>query len=233
MLKLSVVLPVYNEEAVLVKSVEQIGSFLTGRFGADFEILVVDNGSTDNTISRAKDLANTYKYVRFMHIDEKGRGRALRYAWSRCDSEIVSYMDVDISTRLDAFPELIKAIDAGSDISIGSRWVPGATVRRSFIRAFLSGGYNMLLAVILGVNFRDAQCGFKAMKKSVYNELAADLKNDEWFFDTELLVKASRKGYKITEVPVNWDERIDRKSKVNIFGTVFDYLILILKLRFE
>ena len=140
MLKLSVVLPVYNEEAVLVKSVAEIRSFLVGRFSTDFEIVVVDNGSTDNTLSRAKDLSNTYEYVRFMHIDEKGRGRALRYAWSRCESEIVSYMDVDISTRLDAFPELIKAIDSGSDISIGSRWVSGAGFGAHLYGRFFRGG---------------------------------------------------------------------------------------------
>jgi glycosyltransferase involved in cell wall biosynthesis len=231
--KLSVVLPVYNEESVLEKNVVDIWAFLSGQFGSDFELVVVDNGSSDSTLKKARGLSKEYDNIRCFHLEERGRGRALKSAWLSCDSRIVSYMDIDIATDLRAFPELIRAVENGSDIAIGSRWVPGAVVHRSFLRGVLSCGYNVLLKIVLGVGFSDAQCGFKAMKKAVLQELAADLNNDEWFFDTELLYKASRKGLTIKEVPVVWDERKDRKSKVNVFGTVFDYLFLIIKLRFE
>jgi glycosyltransferase involved in cell wall biosynthesis len=233
MSKLSVVLPVYNEESVLEKNVAKIWAFLSCEFPADFEIVIVDNGSKDRTFAKSQALAKKYDYTRCIHLEEKGRGLALKSAWSSCDSKIVSYMDIDIATDLGAFPEMICAIEGGSDIAIGSRWVPGAVVHRSFVRGILSGGYNVLLKTVLGVRFSDAQCGFKAMKKTVFDVLVSDLKNDEWFFDTELLFKASRKRFTIKEIPVKWDERKDRKSKVNVPATVYDYLVDVLKLRFS
>jgi glycosyltransferase involved in cell wall biosynthesis len=231
--KLTVVLPVYNEEFVLEKNVGKIRSFLSENYVSSFELMIVDNGSTDGTLEKASELAEKHGCVRVIHLDAKGRGRALKTAWSSCDSEIVSYMDIDISTDLSAFPDLIRAVESGHDIAIGSRFVPGSVVSRSFTRGFLSGGYNALLKGILGVGFSDAQCGFKAMKKSVFDALVSDVENNEWFFDTELLVKASRRGFKIKEVPVRWDERKDRKSKVNVLATVYGYTVDVLKLRFS
>ncbi len=172
--KLTVVLPVYNEQAVLKSAVSKIHTYLSDTPFKNFEILIADNGSTDRTLETAKLVSRSYGSVRILHLKEKGRGRSLKEAWSVCDSDIVSYMDIDISTDLSAFPELIKAVDGGFDIAIGSRWVPGASVNRSVVRGVLSGGYNLLLRIVLGVDFRDAQCGFKAMKKSVFTELASE-----------------------------------------------------------
>jgi glycosyltransferase involved in cell wall biosynthesis len=231
--KLTVALPVYNEEFVLEKSVRKIHSFLSENYVSSFELLIVDNGSTEGTFEKASELAEKHGCVRVIHLDAKGRGRALKTAWSSCDSEIVSYMDIDISTDLSAFPDLIRALESGHDIAIGSRFVPGSVVSRSFTRGVLSGGYNALLKGILGVGFSDAQCGFKAMKKSVFDALVSDVENNEWFFDTELLVKASLRGYSIKEIPVRWDERKDRKSKVNVLATVYGYTVDVLKLRFR
>jgi glycosyltransferase involved in cell wall biosynthesis len=231
--KLTVVLPVYNEEFVLEKNVGKIRSFLSENYVSSFELLIVDNGSTDGTPKKASEIAQKHGCVRAIHLDAKGRGRALKTAWSSCDSEIVSYMDIDISTDLSAFPDLIRAVESGHDIAIGSRFVPGSVVSRSFTRGVLSGGYNTLIKTVLGVGFSDAQCGFKAMKKSVFDSLVSDLDNNEWFFDTELLVKAMRRGYTIKEIPVCWDERKDRKSKVNVLATVYDYIVDVLKLRFS
>lgn len=230
--KLSVVLPVYNEVDVLERNAVKIHSFLSGSFPS-FEILIVDNGSTDGTLDKAVELSNRYESIRAIHLDAKGRGRALRAAWLSCDSETVSYMDIDIATDLEAFPRMIRAVEDGCDIAIGSRWIPGAVVHRSLMRGVLSGGYNTLLKILLGAGFSDAQCGFKAIKRDVFLALAPNLKNDEWFFDTELLYKASKKGFAIREIPVKWDERKDRKSKVNVLPTIIDYLVLAIKLRLE
>jgi glycosyltransferase involved in cell wall biosynthesis len=231
MRKLSVVLPVYNEETVLEKNVGKITSFLSQNFGDDYIVIISDNGSTDRTFKKAQELASRLPNVSCIHLDEKGRGCALKKAWSVTDSGIVSYMDIDLSTGLESFPLLIKNLEEGADIAIGSRFSPGAAVDRSFLRGVLSAGYNKFIQVFLGASFHDAQCGFKAMKKAVFDSLVDEVKNNEWFFDTEFLYRAQRRGYRINEVPVKWSENPD--SKVDIVSTVIDYLFLILKLRFE
>ena len=164
-------------------------------------------------------LAQTIDQVRFMHLDAKGRGRALRAAWMASDAQVVAYMDVDLSTRIDAVVPLIIPILSGrADITIGSRLVRGARVRRSRRREVLSRGYNLLLRSALHVRFRDAQCGFKAVRTQVARELLPRVRDDGWFFDTELLVIGERAGLRIHEIPVEWVE--DPDSRVNIPSTV-------------
>ena len=140
------------------------------------------------------------------HLDEKGRGRALRKVWLESNADIVSYMDVDLSTSLYAFPELIKAIISGYDIAFGSRLVKGSRTYRSFKREFLSRIYSIFLKITLWVHFRDAQCGFKAVSRRIAQKIVPRIKNGEWFFDTELLVIGEKLGYKLAEIPVEWKE---------------------------
>lgn len=222
-----IVLPVYNEENTIKDSVRKIVGFLDNRY--DFEILIVDNGSTDKTLEKAKKLCEDYSGIKCIHIDKKGRGRALRKAWSESNADIFSYMDIDLSTDLSAFPRLIEEINNGYDIAIGSRHIKGAKVYRSFRREILSRGYNILLKLFFGVNFSDAQCGFKAVNKRIVEEVIPDVKDQEWFFDTEMLVIAEKKGFRIKEVPVYWEE--NRESKVKVFKTIFDYMTSIFRLR--
>lgn len=231
MKKISIVLPVFNEEKVIEQNVDEIRNFLIQNLEHDFEIIIVDNGSKDSTLDKIKKICNRYSYVNYIHIDERGRGRALRKAWSENSSDIVSYMDIDLSTSLNAFPRLIKAIEDCYDIAIGSRFVKGSNIKRSFMRGFLSRGYNLLLKLFFNTSFSDAQCGFKAIRKSVLEEILDDVKDQKWFFDTELLIKAERKGFRIKEVPVNWTE--SRNSKVNILKTIVDYIKSIIRLRIE
>ncbi len=231
--KISLTLPVYNEEAVIEDSVKKVREFLNMNLGDTYEwkIVIADNGSTDATPVKAKSLSDKYADIRYTHIDEKGRGRALRDVWSETNADIFCYMDIDLSTDLDAFPRLIDKIAEGYDIVIGSRFIKGASVNRSFKRELLSKGYNALLKLFLGVKFSDAQCGFKAVNKRVVDKILPEIKDQEWFFDTELLVRAERKGFKIAEIPVKWIE--DTGSSVKLFRTISVYVKSIIRLMLE
>lgn len=222
-----ITLPVYNEENALEGSVEKIIGLLAGKY--DFRILIVDNGSTDGTLEKAEELSKRYPQAGFIHLDEKGRGRALRKAWSGSDADIFCYMDIDLATDLNKFQELIKAFDEGYDIAIGSRHADGAQVRRSLRRGLLSRGYNLLLRLFFGVSFLDAQCGFKAVSRRVVKDVIPAVRDQKWFFDTEMLIRAERRGLRIKEIAVQWDE--GRDSKVDVLRTVFDYVRDMVRLR--
>jgi Glycosyl transferase family 2 len=167
--------------------------------------------------------------VGFVHLPDRGRGRAVRSAWMASDARVLAYMDVDLSTRLDALTALVAPLLMGSgDITIGSRLVRGARVTRSARRELMSRGYNLLLRAVLHTRFHDAQCGFKAMRAPVARDLVPMVRDQGWFFDTELLVLAQRAGLRIHEVPVEWVE--DPDSRVNIPRTVLVDLRGVLRL---
>ena len=154
-----------------------------------------------------------------LHIPQKGRGRALRAAWLASPADVLSYMDVDLSTDLAAFPPLIEAIASeGYDIAIGSRLARGADIRRSLRREAISRGYNVMIKGLFFTRFSDAQCGFKAVSRRAVQELVPLIENNEWFFDTELLILAEKAGYRIKEIPVRWLE--DPDTRVNVPKTV-------------
>lgn len=214
-----IAIPVYNEERDLERSVRTLHAHLRSLVPFPTRITIVDNASTDTTGGIGSLLAHTVDGVRFMHLDAKGRGRALRAAWMASDAHVVAYMDVDLSTRIDALVPLIMPVVSGhADIAIGSRLMPGARVTRSRRREMLSRGYNLLLRSALHVRFRDAQCGFKAIRTQVARDLVPLVRDDGWFFDTELLVLAERAGFRIHEIPVEWIE--DPDSRVDIPATV-------------
>jgi glycosyltransferase involved in cell wall biosynthesis len=204
-----VLLPVYNEEHVLKKNCQNI----------DWIITIGDNASTDNTLVVARNLEKRFKDVRVFHLLQKGRGRMVKYAWVKSKADILSYMDIDLSTDLNAFPPMIEAIIDGYDIAIGSRQYKGAAVDRSIRREIISRGYIWVLKLFLGFPFTDAQCGFKAASKKVVSDLFPFIKDDEWFFDTELLYIAYKEGYRVKELPVRWIE--DRDSRVKILRTAW------------
>jgi glycosyltransferase involved in cell wall biosynthesis len=216
-----VVIPVLNEAHVLEKSVETVRRFILGDSRYVWRVVVVDNGSTDGTQAVARRLSQTYPDVTFMHLVEKGRGRALRYAWMQSACDIACYTDVDLSTGLKHLPELVDAIAIeGYDIAIGSRLMKGSVTRRCLKRELTSRAYNSLLKAALHVRFTDAQCGFKAISRNAITALAPHVRDESWFFDTELLVQAERQGRRIKEVPVVWIE--DDDSRVKIVKTAWD-----------
>jgi len=228
--KVDVIIPVYNEEKVLKDSITSLRAFLLkSLYFLDWRIMIADNGSTDNTGKVAAGLASRYKQVFYKKIDRKGRGYALRKTWLGSNADILSYMDVDLSTHLEAFPIIITALLNGFDVAIGSRLMRGSTVKRSFKREVLSRGYNLLVKLILKTRFSDAQCGFKAITRKVAHKLVPLIKDNEWFFDTELLVLAEKKKYRIFEMPVGWIE--DTDTKVQITKTSKNYIESLFRLR--
>jgi glycosyltransferase involved in cell wall biosynthesis len=213
-----IVVPVYNEEADLESSVRRLRAYLDDRFPFASAITIADNASTDATWAIARRLADSMPGVRALHLDEKGRGRALRQAWLASEAPIVAYTDVDLSSDLDALLPLVAPLLSGhSQVSIGSRLARGARVTRGPKREFISRSYNLVLRSVLRVGFRDAQCGFKAMRADVARLLLPEVRDQAWFFDTELLVLAERAGLRVHEVPVDWVD--DPDSRVAIGST--------------
>jgi putative flippase GtrA len=218
-----VVVPVYNEEHVLAPSIERLHAYLAAGFPFSWRITIVDNASTDGTWLSATRLARELPNVEARHLDRKGRGLALRSAWTASDATVVAYMDVDLSTDLDAFLPLIAPLVSGhSDIAIGSRLSPGSTVARAPKREFISRTYNLILRTVLATRVRDAQCGFKAVRADVVRRLLPAIKDDGWFFDTELLLLAEHNGLRIQEIPVDWID--DADSRVHVTRTAVDDL---------
>jgi glycosyltransferase involved in cell wall biosynthesis len=215
---LDIVVPVYNEEADLAPAVRRLHEFLTESLPFSARITIADNASTDATLQVARILEAELNGVEVLHLDEKGRGRALRAAWRASDAAVVAYMDVDLSTGLEALLPLVAPLVSGhSDIAIGTRLSRGSRVVRGTKREFISRGYNLLLRTSLRAGFSDAQCGFKAMRADVARELLPLVEDGEWFFDTELLVLAERAGLRIHEVPVDWVD--DPDSRVDVVDT--------------
>ena len=218
-----IVVPVYNEELDLEHSVRRLRAYLDACFPFHANVTIADNASTDDTQAIGERLAATVPGVSYMRLSDKGRGRALAAAWLLSKAEVVGYMDVDLSTDLGALLPLVAPLISGhSDVAVGSRLAPGSRVRRGAKRELISRCYNALLRVALGARFRDAQCGFKAIRTETARRLVPRTENRSWFFDTELLVLAQRAGLRIHEVPVDWDD--DPDSRVSILPTALEDL---------
>ncbi|MEZ5123102.1 MAG: bifunctional glycosyltransferase family 2/GtrA family protein [Solirubrobacterales bacterium] len=218
--EVDIVIPVYNEEVALERSVRRLHHFLTDGFPFRWRIVIADNASTDATPQIARRLAGELPQVRHLRVAEQGRGRALRAAWSRSPAAVVAYMDVDLSTDLRALlPLVAPLVSRHSELAIGTRLSRGARVVRGPKRELISRGYNALLHAVLRARFSDAQCGFKALRTDVARELLPEIRDDGWFFDTELLVLAQRRGMRISEVPVDWVD--DPDSRVRIVATAW------------
>lgn len=229
-LLLDVVVPVHDEESVLATSVRRLHEHLSRAFPAEFRITIADNASTDRTAEVAAALAIALPEVRSLRLEEKGRGRALKAAWSASRADVVAYMDVDLSTDLTALPALVEPLLADrADVAIGSRLAPGAEVERGLRREVISRCYNRILQAALSVGVADAQCGFKAVRADVARDLLPRVRDGGWFFDTELLVLAERSGYRVLELPVAWHD--DPDSSVALARTALDDLRGIARLR--
>jgi glycosyltransferase involved in cell wall biosynthesis len=226
-----VVIPVYNEEDDLEHSVNTLRNFLRDRCPYQWRIVIADNASVDSTLDIAKRLLSEYPQVAYLHLDQKGRGRALRRAWLESEADVVSYMDVDLSTNLEAFLPLVDGlVKEGFDVAIGSRLKKGAAVDRQLKREIISRCYNLLIKLMFRNRFSDAQCGFKALTRKAVEALVPMLKDQGWFFDSELLLRAEQKGYAIYEVPVTWVD--DPDSRVNIVDTAWGDLKGLFRVRF-
>jgi len=213
-----VVVPVYNEVEALRPSVERLHAYLSGSFPFTWRITIADNGSTDGTAELAGELEDELQGVSAVRLDRRGRGLALHEVWSASEARVLAYMDVDLSTDLDALLPLVAPLVSGhSDVAIGSRLSVGASVARRPKREFVSRCYNLMLRAVFASKVHDAQCGFKAVRTDIAGPLLAEIEDDGWFFDTELLLLAERNGLRILEVPVDWID--DPDSRVHIAKT--------------
>jgi putative flippase GtrA len=220
---LDLVVPVYNEQAALADSVRRLHGYLAESFPYRTRITIADNASTDATLAIAHDLADQLSDVVVMHLEQKGRGRALRAAWTESTAPVLAYLDVDLSTDLAALLPLVAPLVSGhSDLAIGTRLARGSRTVRGPKREVISRCYNLILRGSLRARFSDAQCGFKAIRKDVAQQLLPLVKDEAWFFDTELLVLAERSGLRIHEVPVDWVD--DPDSRVDIVSTAVEDL---------
>jgi glycosyltransferase involved in cell wall biosynthesis len=229
---LEVVIPAYNEEQMLARSVLRLHHFLSQDFPCSWIITIADNASVDATPQIAQALATDLPHVNVVRLEQKGRGRALRAAWSRSHARVVAYMDADLSTDLRGLLPLVAPLLSGhSEIAIGSRLLRSARVTRGLKREFISRSYNRLLHTVLHARFSDAQCGFKAVRADVLPELLPMVRDESWFFDTELLVVAQRAGLRIHEVPVDWID--DPHSSVALVATALEDLRGVVRLAFR
>jgi len=230
--RVDVVIPCYNEVTVLRASVERTVALFAEHPRYDWRLVIADNGSTDGTGALASELEAEYPQVQALLLTIKGRGLALREAWMRSDAQVVTYMDVDLSTDLAHLPVLVDMVARdGCDVAIGTRLARGAHTRRSLKREITSRGYVMLIrATFPRLRISDAQCGFKALSRRSVENLVPLIENRMWFFDTELLILAHRAGYRICELPVRWDE--DPDTKVNILNTATEDVRGLLRMRF-
>lgn len=231
--KVDVVIPVYNEENKLERCVQRLRTHLAQHPAHAWRIVIADNASTDRTWQIAQQLSCQLPDVACLHLDEKGRGRALKAAWAASDANIVSYMDVDLSTDLGAFVPMIDGLARrGYHVAVGTRLARGSQVRRSLKREVVSRGYNLLVKVCFPrKQFSDAQIGFKALSAKAARELLPQIEDNQWFFDTEILVLAQQNGYRILEVPVQWVE--DRDSRVRVARSAVDNVKGLVRLRFR
>ena len=228
---LEIVVPVHNEESVLAASVRRLHTHAARALSdLDVRITIADNASTDATASIARSLTGSLPGVGVLESDEKGRGRALRAAWSASSADVVAYMDVDLSTDIRLLRWLVAPLlDDHADLVIGSRLAAGAEVERSLKRELISRSYNGLLRLLLGVGFSDAQCGFKAARRRELLPVLERVENQNWFFDTELLYLAECDGLRIRELAVRWVE--DPDSSVRLLATALEDLRGVRRLR--
>ena len=233
----NVTLPLFNEEVQLADNARRLATFLAGQPPYCWEVVIADNGSTDRTWAIAQalaaagtDLSSGRVQLRAIHLDTAGRGGALKAAWQSSEADILSYMDVDLSTNLADLPALLVAITGGgADLAVRSRLLPDSKTTRGWKREVLSWVYSRLIRRALGLRVRDAQCGFKAIRRETARALLPQVKDCGWFFDTELLALAQRAGYRIAEVPVRWVD--DPGSTVKLLPTIWKDVCGVWRLR--
>jgi glycosyltransferase involved in cell wall biosynthesis len=215
---INIVIPVYNEEKVLASSITQVTAFLKTNCPYPHELVIAENGSSDRTLAIARELAAQDHSLHVLHLDQKGRGGAIKTAWLASKADILTYMDVDLSTDLSFFLPLITPLIKGeADLSIGSRLLDPTLTKRCLKREAISRAYNTLVKCAFHTHFSDAQCGFKAITRAAAHRLLPNVADKGWFMDTELLLLAHAHGYRIYDLPVRWVE--DADSRVKLFST--------------
>ncbi len=227
--KILLALPVYNEEKVLEKSVLKLYNYFKKQVEDDWQIIIVNNASTDSTQRIAELLDQNIVEVKTFYLREKGRGNALKAVWQKYEADIYAYCDIDLATDINNFIDLFKAIKSGNNIAIGSRYIKNSQTERTISRLIYSKVYIWLVRLFFPTKLNDFQCGFKAVDKKIVLDVLSLVKDNEWFFDTELLLIAENKDYKIKEVSIKWRENPD--TKVKFTRTIYNYIKNLFKLK--
>lgn len=231
--KVLIVIPAHNEEGVIVQNLERMFDMFPRILSAyDWHVLVAENGSSDATTSVVRNLLPTHPRLELLNLTSRGKGKAIRTAWTAREADLFAFMDADLSADLSDLPRLLEAL-SDADIAVGSRWYPGAIVERSKTRAALSFTYNTIARLTLSLPVQDFQCGFKAVRQHVVRDLLSKTTHDGFFFDTELLALAHHEDYRVIEIPITWTESPTpgRQSKVKLGSTAFELLHNLLELR--
>lgn len=230
-LSVEIAVPVYNEEKELLQKITFLSRFCEKNLKRySWHIAIADNASSDDTPVIAATISKKNPKVSFIRLEQKGRGRAVKRAWSESRSDFCAYMDLDLSTDLAHLPNLLRALEDGFDIAVGSRLAKGAQVEgRTLLREITSRTLNFIfIGFFFKTHFTDAQCGFKAVTKRVVDELIPKIKENDWFFDGELLIIAEKSGYKIYEEPVHWVD--NPGSTVRLVSTIWGDIKVIFRL---
>ncbi len=233
----NITFPVLNEERILKEDVMKFYNFLKkSKFPYRFEITICDNGSIDDTKKVGEKLEKKVKEINYLRLSRKGRNFALKSSWTKSKASVVSYMDIDLATDLRFFlPMINMIIKDNCDLVVGNRLgLKSKVIDRNFKREFLSRNYNLLLRMFFFHKIRDHQCGFKAIKRNSFlklNKEIPDIKEEIWFLDTELIIRAIKNKMKVEEIDVIWKD--DPDSKVKVVKAVLEDLKGIVRLRKE
>ncbi|MBN1326013.1 glycosyltransferase [Candidatus Falkowbacteria bacterium] len=227
-MKVLIVIPVYNEEKIIVKNLKKLYDFAQTNLTAyNYKIIIADNNSSDRTATLVKEIEKSYPLISYEFFVKRGKGLAVMRTWQKYqnDFDIFAFMDADLSTDLSALPLLINSIITKNDIVIGSRYQKGASVQKPLVRHILSLGYRTILHLLLDTKINDFPCGFKAINKKILEQIVPLIKNDQFFFDTELVYLAEQRNFMIEEIPVKWSEpRSKSESKINLKSVSWRYL---------
>jgi glycosyltransferase involved in cell wall biosynthesis len=227
-MRVSIVIPVYNEKPRLREVITQVRKAVE-KITKDYEVIIAEDGSTDGTDRLARKISKESPRLVHSHGDRRlGRGEALRRAFKRSKGKILVYMDADLATDLRHLKELIYSIENGAQFSTGSRLLSESNTNRSAKREIASRTYNLLVRFLFGIPIHDMQCGFKAFQREALFEILDNIEDKHWFWDTECLVRAYKKGYKIVEFPIRWRDK--QSSKVNLAQDSADMGIKLVKL---
>ena len=231
-MKLLIVLPAYNEQELLERSVDRVIAYCRQALVDEWQIIISDNHSTDATAEIGKRLAAKYPQVEYLYVATRGKGAAIRAAWQQ-PADVYCFMDADLATELSALPAALEKIRAGFDLAVGSRMLVESHVERSMLRRVISTGYRLVLQLSLGLYVTDAPCGFKAITREAWQRLERQIENNGWFFDSELLALAEVNGLRIAEVPVTWKDPREGNdhSRVRVVSLSLNYLRQVLRLR--
>lgn len=236
-MKIDFCLPTHNEEKILEKNTLKLLDFLQNQnFNFDWEIIILLNGCNDFSLEITKKLTGQNARLKFLAYEQAGKGAAIKQGFGQSQADILVYMDIDLAVALEDIPKLIQPIlDNQADLAFGSRMAAESNTNRSFFRGLSSKIYILLSKIILNHQFSDLQCGFKAINKQAFEKILPNIKDNRWFFDTELIIFAKKENFKIKEIPVGWEEnRYDeRKSKIKVAsdGWIFFKKLIGLQIR--